>query len=176
MVIHSCANALFVNYCVVGILKIYFRHSDFKSCYTIIIYCSRIRPRCLLRAIHIYDINHVRFVFTPSCVQEDSCFIYVTCVCLRRVVSNTYCVVFLLYLSSSCVSGLSILIAPSEFSNVYLRNRNYLPFAVTWVYPLFLLEGATLLYCQFSVLCFLLLLFCMSLFCVLFSMLPASLD
>ena len=137
MVIHSCANALFVNYCVVGILKIYFRHSDFKSCYTIIIYCSRIRPRCLLRAIHIYDINHVRFVFTPSCVQEDSCFIYVTCVCLRRVVSNTYCVVFLLYLSSSCVSGLSILIAPSEFSNVYLRNRNYLPFAITWVYPLF---------------------------------------
>ena len=175
MVIHSCANALFVNYCVVGILKIYFRHSDFKSCYTIIIYCSRIRPRCLLREIHIYDIDHVRFVFTPSCVQEDSCFIYVTCVCLRRVVSKTYCVVFLLYLSSSCVSGLSILITPSEFSNVYLRNRNYLPFAITWVYPLFFWRGRVALLLVF-VLCFLLLLFCMSLFCVLFSMLPASLD
>jgi hypothetical protein len=49
--------------------------------------------------------------------------IYVICVCLRVVVSNTYCVVFLFCFSSSCVpyiasfSGLSILIAPSVFSN-----------------------------------------------------------
>jgi hypothetical protein len=41
------------------------------------------------------------------------------------VVSNTYCAVFLFCFSSSCVlsfasfSGLSILLAPSAFSNVY---------------------------------------------------------
>ena len=53
---------------------------------------------------------------------------YVICVCLRIVVSNTYCVVFLFCLSSSCVPypmlPVSIycpfLIAPSVFSNVYL--------------------------------------------------------
>ena len=59
--------------------------------------------------------------------------IYVICVCLGIVVSNTYCVVFLFCLSSSCVldvasfSGSSIFIAPSVFSNVYLHqisNRN----------------------------------------------------
>jgi hypothetical protein len=32
------------------------------------------------------------------------CLVYVICVCLRMVVSNTYCVVFLLCFSSSCVS------------------------------------------------------------------------
>jgi hypothetical protein len=62
---------------------------------------------CPLRYPHK---NDVRFVFTSSC----SCLIYVICVCLCIVVSNTYCVVFLLCLSSSCVpyvanfSGLSI--------------------------------------------------------------------
>jgi hypothetical protein len=44
---------------------------------------------------------------------------------LRKVVSNTYCVVFLFCFSSSCVlyvdsfSGISILVAPSVFSSVY---------------------------------------------------------
>jgi hypothetical protein len=52
--------------------------------------------------------------------------IYVIRVCLRIVVSNKYCVVFLCCLSSSCVpyvvsiSGLSILV----FSNVYLVIKN----------------------------------------------------
>ena len=52
-------------------------------------------------------------------MQEGSCFINVICVCLLKVVSNTYCVVFLLGFSLSCVpyvasfSGLSILLAPS---------------------------------------------------------------
>ena len=64
--------------------------------------------------------------FTSSCLQEESCLFYVICVCLRIVMSNTYSVVFLFCLFSSCVpyvasfSGLSILIAPSVFSNVYL--------------------------------------------------------
>ena len=47
--------------------------------------------------------NDVRFVFTYSCVQEGSCLIYVICVWLRIVVSNTYCVVFVSCFSSSCV-------------------------------------------------------------------------
>jgi hypothetical protein len=34
---------------------------------------------------------------------KDSCLIYVMCVCLRIVASNTYCVVFLFCFSSSCV-------------------------------------------------------------------------
>jgi hypothetical protein len=37
----------------------------------------------------------VRFVFNPSCFQEGACLIYVICVCLRIVVSNTCCVMFL---------------------------------------------------------------------------------
>ena len=57
--------------------------------------------------------NYVRFVFTSSCLYDGSCLIYVLCVCLRIVVSNTYCLVFLFWFSSSCVpyvvsfSGLS---------------------------------------------------------------------
>ena len=45
------------------------------------------------------------------------------CVCLRIVVSNTYCVVFLFCLSLSMLPvflDYPILIAPSVFSNVYL--------------------------------------------------------
>ena len=45
--------------------------------------------------------------------RAHGCLIYVICVCLRIVVSTKYCVVFLLYFSSSCLpyvasfSGLS---------------------------------------------------------------------
>ena len=66
--------------------------------------------------------------FVVQKYNEDSYLIYVICVCLRIVVSNTYCVVFLICFSSSCVpyvlifSGLSILIAPSVFSNVYFHK------------------------------------------------------
>jgi hypothetical protein len=56
-------------------------------------------------------------------------FIYVICVCLHIVVSNTYCVVFLFCLPSSCVPYMSpvsldchFLIASSLFSNVYRKN------------------------------------------------------
>ena len=60
------------------------------------------------------------------CLQKGSCLTYDICVCLHIVVSNTYCVVLYFCLSSYCVpytasfSGLSILIAHSVFSNVYL--------------------------------------------------------
>ena len=51
---------------------------------------------------------------------------YLCYVCLRIVVSNTYCVVFLFCFSSSCVPNVAnsleclFLIAPSVFSNIYL--------------------------------------------------------
>ena len=48
--------------------------------------------------------NDVRFVFTSSCLWDRSCFMYVICVCLHIVVSNTYLVVLLFCISSSCVS------------------------------------------------------------------------
>ena len=57
-----------------------------------------------------------------------SCVVYVISVCLRIVLSYTYCVVFLFCLSSSWVpyvvnfSGLFILIAPSVLSNVYFMH------------------------------------------------------
>ena len=60
----------------------------------------------------------VRFVFASNCLQESSSLFYNISLCLRLVVSNTYCVVFLLCLSSSCVpyvagfSGLSICYCP----------------------------------------------------------------
>ena len=62
--------------------------------------------------------NDIQFVFTSSCLYEGSCLLYVICVCLRIVVSNTYCVVFLFWLSLSCVpcvanfSGLFIFDCP----------------------------------------------------------------
>ena len=69
----------------------------------------------------------------------DACLIYVISFCLRNVVSNTYCVVFLLCLSSSCVPYVPVsldcpfLIVPSVFSNVDLwfvewSGKNDLPF------------------------------------------------
>jgi len=51
--------------------------------------------------------------------------IYVICVCLCIVMSSTYCVVFLFCFSSSCqfLWIVPLLIAPSVFSNVYLRKQ-----------------------------------------------------
>jgi len=70
--------------------------------------------------------------FTSSFLWEGSCLIYVICACLRVVVSNTCCVVFLLCFSSSCVAyiymlpvslGCSYLITHSVFSNVYYGHK-----------------------------------------------------
>ena len=81
--------------------------------------------------------NDVRFVLTSNCLYENSCLIYLICVCLRIVVSKTYCVVFLFCLSSSCLpyvarfSGLSIFDCPFGilshlFTQTYLRCMFYL--------------------------------------------------
>jgi len=70
---------------------------------------------CSLRIPHEHV---VRFVSTSSFLLEGSCLIYVICICLRVMVSNIYCVMFLLCFSSSSVpydirfSGLSIFDCP----------------------------------------------------------------
>ena len=46
---------------------------------------------CPLQFRHRKD---VRFVFTSSCLYDGLCLIYVICVCLRIMMSTTYCVVF----------------------------------------------------------------------------------
>ena len=64
----------------------------------------------VVMSVTISEQKHVRFIFIPSC----SCLIYVIFVCLRILVSNTYCVVSLFCFSSSYVryitsfSGLSL--------------------------------------------------------------------
>jgi hypothetical protein len=80
---------------------------------------------CPLRFPHEKD---VRFVFTSSCSYEGSYLIYVIGVCLRNVVSNTHCVVFLLCCSSSCVQYVSSFLGKSqhETHNVKTHNRTIL--------------------------------------------------
>ena len=80
--------------------------------------------RCLLQIPHK---NDVWFVFTSSCLQVHSCLIYVICVCLCIVVSNTYCVVFLLCFSLSCVPYLASFFAWSIFSSPCQRQCELLP-------------------------------------------------
>ena len=81
---------------------------------------------CPLRFPHGDD---VRFVFASCCLVEDSCLIYVICVCLHILVSNTYCVVFLLcclrlvYPMFSVSLDCPFLIAPWVFSNGYLVHN-----------------------------------------------------
>ena len=98
--------------------------------------------------------NDVRVVFASSCVWEGSCLIYVVCVCLRIVVSKTYCVVFLLYLYSSCVLYMVV-------SNTY---------CVVCVFCLRLVHGGIqhILWCVFVLFVFVL--------CQMYPMLPVSLD
>jgi len=79
--------------------------------------CCPIMCLCVLCSVLICPLrfphkNDVQFVFTSSCL------IYVICVCLGIVASNTYCVVFLFCFSSSFVhyvssfSGVSIIDCP----------------------------------------------------------------
>jgi hypothetical protein len=56
-----------------------------------------------------------------------SCLIYVICVCLCIVVSNTYCVVFLLCFSSSCVPYATIFYGLSCFDcpfSILMEGQN----------------------------------------------------
>ena len=86
---------------------------------------------------------HCRIVFQITSLilnsQEGSCLIYIIDVCLRIIMSITYCAVFVFFLSSSCVlcsqcchfSGLYILDCLFRFSNVYLYLEYILCFPST---------------------------------------------
>jgi hypothetical protein len=77
-------------------------------------YGYRKPTHCLIVYVKFYKLLNL----TSSCLMEGSCLIYV---CLRIVMSNTYCVVFLFCLSSFCVhnvdsfSGFSIPDCPFGF-------------------------------------------------------------
>jgi hypothetical protein len=83
---------------------------------------------CPLRLPHT---NDVRFVDTSSCLYEDSYLIYVICIWLRIVVSNTYCVVYLfcfvcvrlMYPMVSVSLDCTLVIILSVFSNVYTKIK-----------------------------------------------------
>ena len=74
---------------------------------------------------------HIKFmlvIFNPRCLYEDTCLIYVICVCLHIAVSTTNVLCFLFCLSPSCVLCgqccqslwiVQFLIAASVLSNVY---------------------------------------------------------
>jgi hypothetical protein len=77
----------------VDIRDIVDHHCLYYSIICLYVLCSELR--CPLRFPRM---NDVRFVFNPYLVVEGS-----MSVCLRIVVSNTYCVLYLFCLSSSCV-------------------------------------------------------------------------
>ena len=83
-------------------------------CYPIM--CLYVLSSVLWCPLRFQHKNNVLFV--SSCLFEGSYLVYVICVYLCIVVSNTYCAVFLFCLSLSCVhyvasfSGLSILDCP----------------------------------------------------------------
>jgi hypothetical protein len=60
----------------------------------------------------------------PQLFVAGSCFNYVICVCLRIVVSNTYCGGFFGFFSLPVSLGCPFLSAPTVFSKVYLQPRN----------------------------------------------------
>ena len=84
--------------------------------------------------------NDVPFVFTSICLHEVLFTLHVFV--LRIVVFNTYCVVFLVCLSSSCApyvasfSGLSILITPTVLSGVYFLWKTVLVWGGSGKIPL----------------------------------------
>ena len=84
--------------------------------------------------------DDVRFVFPSSYLQEVSCLIYVICICLRIMMSNTYCVVFLVlfvFVFTLCCQFLWIVLFwYSVFSNAYLDIYSDLDFQ-RYLSPLF---------------------------------------
>jgi hypothetical protein len=132
------------------ILRMLYLSNEFKYCFASICYLSLcwfdqglFFPSCcfiysnflalssvLWCPVRFPHKNDVWFVFTFSCLLEDSCLIYVICVCLRIVVSNAYCFMFLLFFFHRLVCRVlpfsldcPFLVAPSVFSNVYWRTK-----------------------------------------------------
>ena len=80
-----CAHPWFLVGYVLPISLVFFLLSPIMGLYVL-----NFVLECQLRFPHK---NYVRFVYASSCLLEGSCLIYVICVCLCIVVSNTYCVV-----------------------------------------------------------------------------------
>ena len=70
-------------------------------------------------------VGYYNFIHKSVCYRY-SCLIYVICICLRVLVSNTYCVVFFfvsrVYPILPVSLGCPFLIAPSVFSDVYYQT------------------------------------------------------
>jgi hypothetical protein len=87
-------------------------------CYTFHGTVKGFGSRCLNHTAHFFVMLsyyvslhsefHVMMSVTISayklCLYEDSCLSYIRCLCMQIVLLNSYCVVFLLCLSSFCVS------------------------------------------------------------------------
>ena len=65
----------------------------------------------------------VWFVFTSSCLYEDSCFIYVICVCLVRHYLQLFVGGLMFYLRYLCLFGSSL---PSSLPPVVCRRAHVL--------------------------------------------------
>jgi hypothetical protein len=73
------------------------------SSFYVVLLCLYILSSVLLCAFRFPHEKQVRFVFTSCCLLEGS-GLYIICVCLRIVLSNTCWVVSLLCMTSSSVS------------------------------------------------------------------------
>jgi len=62
--------------------------------------------------------------FLPPRVCKKAHVIYVICVCLRIMVSNTYCVVFLFCFSLACVPYVAIFSGLSIFDSLTVIYSN----------------------------------------------------
>jgi hypothetical protein len=75
----------------------------------------------------------------PVVCKEESCLINVICVCLCIVVSNTYCVVFLIYFFSSfrfvccCFFFVAVFFVPSVAISLYFPFLLPLRFFLTFI-------------------------------------------
>ena len=98
--------------------------------------CRRVRVLFML-------VVFVWFVFTPSCLQEGSCLIYVSCVCLVRLYTQLFVGGFVSYLCQLCLFG-------SSLHPVVCRRVRVLFMLVVFVWFVFtpscLQEGSCLIY------------------------------
>ena len=81
-----------------------------------------------VKILHKSDVRSQLFVGVPL-----DCLIYFICICLRILVSNTYCVVFLICFSTSCCQFLWIVhfLLPLRNSLAFIYIANF-----TWTYPI----------------------------------------
>ena len=75
-----------------------------------------------------FRIKQCSFVLTSSCLYDGLCLIYLICVCLRIMVSNTYCIMFFVFvLYTLCCQFLRIV-------HFWLDLWNSLTFIQTFIH------------------------------------------